>query len=403
MKNAKLNFYFFGDIGEYDVYNPAYVCNKRYASEIVYLIAKNDPFSISQLEITKLLGVNKEEVKDIIDNLKLINAIENKNDKYKIKFPIFLKEDVIDLESYINNIGKEIGNKIIKLRDILYEKVSKLKCFKQYGYERILYHIICDYIFDGTAFEFFKEKNIFCVSKIQPDNRDYIIVAYEDNNMVEKYSNNILCSSNNYRSHGVTFNSFGDSNGIRKDMFRFFRLIQKSVNEATPFEKVNLAYNRILDSKNIEISYECGTLMNNIFTEDVKYVELSEKEKNLAQFLKELGYIDINISNSMLSVNVPVFYDFEISTIIKEISDLILTTIFPIVKETFDNFEINVRNLTSVKHGVNIKEIANEIWHQVFGNVNEYLVKQKFVSVPDNIKGEGRYLRSIIISKNNIN
>lgn len=56
MTNGKLNFYYFGDIGEYDSYNPAYVCNKRYASEILYLIAKNEPFSICKFEVAKVLN-----------------------------------------------------------------------------------------------------------------------------------------------------------------------------------------------------------------------------------------------------------------------------------------------------------------------------------------------------------
>lgn len=40
MINRKLNFYFFGEIGEYDKYNPEFVCNREYASEILYIIAK---------------------------------------------------------------------------------------------------------------------------------------------------------------------------------------------------------------------------------------------------------------------------------------------------------------------------------------------------------------------------
>lgn len=398
MINKKLNFYFFGDVGEYDDYNPAYVCNKEYASEILYLIAKNKPFSINSGEISKVLNLEEAVVIQLINSLQFINAIEARNNGYRVTFPTFLEQDVIDMENYLNDIGEVIGKKVMELKDVLYKKVSKLKCSKYHSYQRILYHVICDKIFDGTAFEFFTKNNTFCSSKIQPGNRDYIIVAYEDSELVESHSNKILCSSNNYRSGGFTFNSFGDSDGLRKDMFRFLRLAQNGVNSSSTFGDLNVAYNKILDSKNKEMVYECGKLICHSISKNIKYSELLSKERNLADFLKELEYIDINESDDIL-VKVPVFYDFEMDTIIKEISDIILNNIFSEVKNIFESFETNATKLTSVIHLVDMKEVANELWHQIFGATNEYLVKVGFVEVPENIKGQGRYLRSITVTE----
>lgn len=400
MINKKLNFYFFGDVGEYDDYNPAYVCNKKHASEILYLIAKNKPFFINSKAIAKNLNLEEPVVVQLINSLQLINAIEARNNGYKVTFPIFLEKDVVEMENYLKDIGEVIGKKVVELKDVLYKKVSKLKCSKYHSYQRILYHVICDKIFDGTAFEFFTKKNTFCSSKLQPGNRDYIIVAYEDSELVESHSNKILCSSNNYRSSGFTFNSFGDLNGLRKDMFRFLRLAQNGVNSSSTFGDLNVAYNKILDSKNKEIAYECGKLICNSISKNIKYSELSSKERNLADFLKELEYITINESDDSILVKVPVFYDFEMDSVIREISDIILINIFPEVKNIFDSFETNAANLTSIIHLVDIKETANELWHQIFGATNEYLVKEGFVEVPQDIKGQGRYLRSIIVPEN---
>ncbi|MEG0307271.1 MAG: hypothetical protein RR636_04955 [Clostridium sp.] len=181
MNNKKLNFYFFGEIGEYDCYNPAYVTSKEYAAEILYLIAVNKPFSISNHEIAKKLNIEDDEIiHGIINELKLINAIEVKENTYRIKFPVFLEDDVKNMETLINNTGEIIGEKIISMKDILYSNVAKLRCSKEHSNERLLYHIICDKVFDGTAFEFFEERNTFCTSKLQAGNRDYLIVAYEN-------------------------------------------------------------------------------------------------------------------------------------------------------------------------------------------------------------------------------
>jgi len=397
MSKEKLNFYFFGEFGEYDCYNPAYVCNKDYAAEILYLIAKHEPFAITNLEISELLNINEEIIIEVIKSLELINAIEVKDDTYRVKFPVFLEEDVIEMENYLNNIGGLIGRKVMEMKDILYKKVSELRCSKSHSYERILYHIICDKILDGTAFEFFTERNTFCTSKEQPGDRDYIIVAYQNSELVENHSNKLLCSSNNYRSSGFTFNSFGDTNGSRKDMFRVLRLVQKSIDNSSPFGEVNEAYNRVLDGVNKELAYECGMLICNVINKNLKYEDLSQKEKNLTKFLKELEYININKNDNNISINIPVFYNFEISTVIREMSDILLLNIFPIVKDIFDNFEVNATNLTPIRHKVDIKETANELWHQIFGATNEYLVKEGFVAVPDNIDGQGRFLRSITV------
>lgn len=400
MINKKLNFYFFGDVGEYDDYNPAYVCNKKYASEILYLIAKNKPFSINSGEIAKRLNLEDVVAIDLINTLQFINAIEAKSNGYRVTFPIFLEEDVIDMENYLKDIGEVIGKKVIELKDELYEKVLELKCSKHHSHQRILYHVVCDKIFDGTAFDFFTEKNTFCSSKLQPGNRDYIIVAYENSDLVENHSNKILCSSNNYRSGGFTFSSFGDLNGSRKDMFRFLRLAQSGVNSSSTFGDLNVAYNKILDRKNKEMAYDCGRLICNVTNKNIQYTELSPQEKDLAHFLEELEYLTIKERDNSISVKVPVFYNFEMDTVIKEVSDIILNNIFPEVKEIFKSFETNATKLTPVTHLVDMKEIANELWHQIFGATNEYLVREGFVEVPENIKGQGRYLRSITVPEN---
>jgi hypothetical protein len=396
MNNNKMNFYFFGEPGHYDCYNPAYVCDKEYAPEVIYKIASCEPFSIHKEQIIEGLNIGEEIFDDIIRGLSLIDAIETKNNTYRVKFPVFLERDVLKLEEYLKGTFEVIGEKIISVRDLICEEVLKLECSKHYSSERILYHIICDEIFDGAAFDFFSDRNIFCTSKLQPGNRDYIIVSYEDSKLVESHSNIILCSSNNYRTDRFIFNSFGDSNGTRKDMFRFFRLVQRGLNSLTPSNDINEAYMRVIDDMNKETAKRCGDLLCNIADNTARYNDYTEQEKNLLSFLKEIQYICIDSVDGSISINVPVFYPSDRQAV-KNIGDIILSNIYPIVKEVFENFEVNAADLTAVRHKVDIKEIANELWHQIFGFTNEYLVKQGFVGMPPFINGEGRYLRSFWI------
>ncbi|ERI92223.1 hypothetical protein HMPREF1982_02612 [Clostridiales bacterium oral taxon 876 str. F0540] len=394
MKRKRVNFYFFGDTGSYDDYNPAYVCSKEYAAEIIYMIANSKPFSITKNEVISSLGIDEKNFDEAIESLSRINALEVKEDNYRIKFPIFLEKDVFTMEEYLKNIGQEIGTSIMALEDILIKKISQLTTSSSFSYKRILYHIICDKIFDGLAFDYFEKKDIFCTSKLQPGNRDYIIIAYEESKVVESYSSKLLCSSNNYRACGYTFNSFGDDNGQRKDIFRFFRMTQKSLEAATPFHELSVAYMKLIDNMNKEIAQKCGELILKINKENINYYELSEWDRNIVDFLEEMSYLSFNDKNGSLDVKVPIFYSKD-NEIVNELSAIILSNIYPIVEKVFKNLEDEMRELTAIIHGVPIKEIGNEIWHQIFGQTNEYLVRQGFVEPPENIEGEGRYLRSL--------
>lgn len=396
--NKKINVYFFGETGVYDEYSPVYVFNKQLAPEILYIIADNEPFSISRKEIIKELKIDEEVFNNIINSLKLINAIDIKADRYKLNFTVFLEKDMIIMDEQFLNIGKVVGEKVIKRKHLIYEKISKLTNYPDFNKERLLYHVICDSIFDGTAFEFFAEKNILSYSKIEFRNRDYIIMGYEDNEKVEGHSNVLLCSSNNYRSESFIFNSFGDSDGIRKDMFRFFRKAIKSLESATPFNDLNFAYIKLIEDKNNEIAEKCGELILKSFKSKLNLFQLSNNEKDLINFLNNLGYLHIDEKNNTISCNVPVFENVDVK-IIDELSEIILNDICDVVKTTFEKFEENATNLTAIKHKVNIKEIAIELWHQVFGFTNEYLVERGFVEPPEYKKGEGRYLRSFSINR----
>lgn len=391
--NKKLNLYYFGDIGVYDEYCPDYVCSKTYASEILYIIAENKPFTISDQEIIKTLKIEEDHFKNVISSLQNINLIDVKDNTYKVNFPVFLEKDLVILDRKLENIGNIIGDKIINNSELIYSKIKGLTSTSTFSKERLLYHIICDSIFDGTAFDYFSETDLFCISKSQPGNRDYIVIAYEDNKNVEAHSNNLLCSSNNFRTNRFNFNSFGDSNGNRKDMYRVFRITQQSLENATNYESLNLSYIKILDVKNREISEQCGELILKIHDTNVIYEELTDTEKYLATFLIELNYLKIDEKSNFLRLEVPIIKESDIA-IIDELSLIILDDIFDVVKDLFSSFEVGTSDLTAIKHEVNIKEIANELWHQIFGLTNEYLGTVGFVESPNHIVGEGRYLKS---------
>jgi hypothetical protein len=91
---------------------------------------------------------------------------------------------------------------------------------------------------------------------------------------------------------------------------------------------------------------------------------------------------------------VPVFYQNEQPLIIA-VSDIVLPQINDAVRQAFDSFSMRTGDFTAVRHMVDIKEIGNELWHQIFGLTNEHLAKAGFVDKPQYINGQGSFFRSI--------
>ena len=100
-----------------------------------------------------------------------------------------------------------------------------------------LYHILCNNTFDNYSLKYLMDKWLIRDYKKNPGNRNYIIIGYEKSDFVNDYSNKLLCSNNRFKCNYITFNSFGDTDGARKDLYRYFRLKQQGKN---PFKEINV-------------------------------------------------------------------------------------------------------------------------------------------------------------------
>ncbi len=397
MINKRLSLSFYDtNVGEYDEYNPRYVRNKHGVPEILYILAENDPYSLSCGDIINKLDIDNEECKNALNSLIKINAISIRENKYKINFPAFIEKDIELLGDFNIKIGKLLGEKIISLKDEIDHKISKLSCYRSCDVKVLRYHTIGCSTLDGGAMDYFTEKGVIATSKLQPGNRDYIIIGNEENEKMHDYSDKLLCNCNIWRTGNIGFRSFGDGDGERKDMMRFFRRIQDNLEKATEHKDLNMAYIKLNAHNNEVIVKKCGELLLKVLKEQICYNNLKEEEKDVAVFLKELGYFDFKDEYSEIKCVVPVF-SLDDKMIIDEISDLITLNIYEIVKQAFETLGRTIPGLTSIKHGVEIRDIANELWHLMFGATNEYLVKAGFYAEPEYKKGEGRYFKCICI------
>ena len=177
------------------------------------------------------------------------------------------------------------------------------------------------------------------------------------------YSNKLLCSYNRLKTHYGVFSSFGDCDGNRNDFYRQFMLQNTHQSDKI----INYSPNEL------GLAFHSLILGNKI-------------SENLISIFNHMGYTKNGI------INVPVYShnDFKVGN---EISKIVIDSCSQNLTECL-NLLSKEHNLLSIQHNVDIRDIANEIYHLIFGTVNNLLVQHNIVARPEYHPHEGRYLKS---------
>ena len=355
----KFNKYFFENYPmdtPFDMNNPRYVLSLDGVDEILDIISSSKPYSLT---------INDFDNQNLVSALLHIDVLQNKDNKLAIAVPFFLERDAKVLKELSKKVANEISNDILLHKDKIIEIINQND--NGYSYDRNLYHLLCGYIFDGLMFDYLEENQLVTTSLVHKTELDYLVILYEDSNVLNEYSDLLLCSYNRLISDGKGFASFGDSNGYRKDFYRYKRL-----NELNKLTEIETNY--------IDISIE------ELIINFEKLVDGSKIDSKFIEIFNYFGYCKNN------DIIVPVYDE----TSYKVANDL-YKYVLEITKKTINNALSIIEKedrLTAIAHRVNKKDIANEIYHLIFGEVNERLVESGLVANPKHIDGEGRYFKS---------
>lgn len=289
--------------------------------------------------------------------------------------PIFLREDAAVLQT-------ELASGAAGLADLLEGSMTAIRtcCAKirnGFSEEQNLYHILCGMVFDGYLFEYLSEKGTLATSRQHSTGLDYLTVIYEKCSELQSLSNGLLCSYNRLVNEKGSLQSFGDAQGDRFDFYRFFRLREKG---RLP--------DKFRDAEKI-MRDAAGTNKDTLLDEVVSLIRTGQCAPTARELLELFGYVKNG------KVCVPVYLP-EHQEYILEIAHIVEKCLGEVMADTLIELSDTV-DITAVRHGVNRLEIANELYHIVFGSLNEELVKRNIVEVPKCIPGEGRYFKCIEI------
>lgn len=340
----------------FDFNNPRYVLSLDGVDDVLDKVISNNPYT---------LGINDFDNQDIVKLLLSIDVFQIKNEKIAMAMPFFVSKDLYVLKDLSKHEAGNIADELVKHKEEIIKIINKID--NGYSSDVNLYNILCGYIFDGLLFDYLETNNLITATCLHKSGLDYLVILYENQQALNKYSDLLLCSYNRLINNGKGFVSFGDSNGNRKDFYRYIRLKE---------------LNQLSDQVELYLNFSPEELIDNF----EKLIDKKTIEKKFIDAYEYFGYCKDG------NVNIPL-YDNKSREVANELYKFILS----LIKDELHNILSVVKTekrLLANSHNVEAKYIANEIYHLIFGEVNELLVKSGMVVEPPHINGEGRYLRS---------
>ena len=389
---GRIDLCYFGHIGRWDDQNPYYWYGQPSSPEILFRIANSKPYGLTITDIAGSIGSRPEDIQEQLSAMTGLGMLSEKDGGYSICFSVILERDIPIIRDLAVSVAHRLARVLLDHEEDLRALAAGIGSSKQFGTARILYHTIgCDTL-DGAALDDLADMGIMATSHPRPGGRDYILQGFEHSDEVSGLSGNLLCSCNRAGTQQMQFISFGDSNGERKDFFRFLRLKDQR-GPAEACRQLKLSHNPIMEKPEELILRSCADVILRAAQPEASTDALSSEERNAADFLQELDYITIS-STGAIRLRVP-FFRTQDRDVINGITERAMELVKPLLAVELTGLSDKLAGLTSLLHGVDEREMANELWHQVFGRMNEELVNEGLLAKPEYIPGEGRYFRAL--------
>lgn len=297
-------------------------------------------------------------------------VLRRSNARILFDCPVFLREDAAVLRT-------EIASHASALVDVLEDSLDEIRacCARiENGFPIALnlYHILCGMVFDGSFFDHLSNRGALATSRQNPSGLDYLTVIYEKCEELQALSHGLLCSYNRFVNEKCALQSFGDAHGDRVDFYRFFRLMEQGTVPGKFKEVETLIHKTSKDA---------------LLDEVITLIQTDVCDPDVVALLERFGYMQNG------SLCVPVYLP-EHQTPIRKIGEIVEKCLGEAMSKTLMDLTSSIE-ITSVRHSVNPLEIANELYHIVFGSINEELVTRGIVTKPEYIPGEGRFLKCI--------
>ena len=285
--------------------------------------------------------------------------------------PVLLGEDLALLERDTAARAARMADRLAARRDALHAAVAPLR--NGFSPEVNLYHLLCGGVFDGSFFDCLCARGLVSTARLHPSGLDYLIIVYERTPALDRFSRRLLCSCNRFADGERALQSFGDADGTRCDPFRFdCRMRAGTVPAATEAAR---------------LWAQLGAPREVLLRETQRLADCGRCGAPSLRLLTLFGYARGG------SLAVPVYRTADLPAM-RALEALAEDCVLAEMSAALRDPEA-FAGLRCVRHGVPRAEIANELYHILFGRLNEALVARGLVAAPPFRPGEGRYLQAV--------
>lgn len=309
-----------------------------------------------------------------VDRLIAAGALREADGVIAYDTPVFLSEDVPALQAFFADAAAPLADRLWDIREKLWKAAGAIR--NGFDPRRNLYHILCGMIFDGFFFDWLGRRGAVAVSRPHPTGLDYLSVIYETCPGLTAFSDRLLCSYNRLTDGETSLESFGDADGDRFDLYRCFRLREQGPLPES-FSKAGELLDKLPQGEERQILLE----------EARSLLRGKGCRQNCLAILELFGYARSG------KICVPTFSQ-EDAPAIEDLASLVEDCLYAEVERTLAEAQGSLP-LTAVRHGVPPLEIANELYHILFGGINEAIVTRGLAAAPPRRPGEGRCLKCI--------
>ena len=318
--------------------------------------------------------LRKEFGAEAVNQLTESGALREGEGILRYDTPIFLEEDTPALQAFSQASAAPLAELLRKKKAALWDCAAQIR--NGFDPPANLYHILCGMIFDGLLFDRLSQRGAVSTSRPHSSGLDSLSVIYQDCQRLQAFSNGLLCSYNRLTDGQTSLQSFGDANGDRFDFYRFFRL-----REQPPLPE------RYANAASLLAALPRGDEKQAILSQTRALLLTGACDQPCLDLLELFGYAKAG------RVCVPVYSDLDLP-IIRQLEDLTAEILLDPLTETLLAAPKEL-NLTAALHSVSPGEIANELYHILFGGINEALVNLGLAAPPPCRPGEGRYWQCI--------
>ncbi len=305
---------------------------------------------------------------DLVDTLVRIGLFLLEGSCVWLDSPVIAERDALLLNHCFAPFVQRMTERMLARKDDFVRIVTRMN--DRFSPETHLYHLVCGAVLDGAMFDVLAQRGLVAMSRMHPSGRDYLLIVYEQCDALNRLSDGLLCSYNRLTDGRRALQSFGDADGNRLDAYRFGRMLSAG-----------------------HVPEECqrlGTLWSDLSAPHALLDAAEALARGRSCGATEMALLEAFGYARDGRLIVPV-YRAGHQALVAELAAMTERCIL-------DELEFALSAplpLVCMRHGVSQQEAANELYHILFGQLNEALVDAGFAARPPRREGQGRFMQSV--------